>query len=120
MIKTRELDEQDLIRFAENVGELSPENHRKIMEQVVSNPHLRKRVARIRKDLYLVDSQIPEYSISAEFHTDLKNLAELWLRNRFERRLRMSRFLFGKEFLYFASVLIVVLLIATLIIYVQS
>lgn len=114
-----EVDEQELIRFAENASELNAEEHKRIMDQVVANPDLRKRVAIIRKDLYLVASQIPEYNLSREFHGELKSLAELWLRSRFEKRLRMRKFLFGKEFVFFAAVLIALLIIALLIIYLR-
>ncbi len=114
-----ELDEQELICFVENATELDPDAHKRIMEQVAANPDLRERVARIRKELYIVDSQIPEYDISREFHEELKSLAELWLRSKLKQKLRMRRVLFGKEFPLFASALIILLLVALAVIYLR-
>ncbi len=118
-MKSVEINDHDLIRFAENASELSLDAHRSIMEKVAGDPELRKKVAQVRKDLYLVETQIPEYSISTEFHGDLKNLAELWLKSRFEKRLKMRKFLFGKEFLTFAAVMIGILLVALTVIYLR-
>ena len=92
------LEPHEIVRFAEGLSDLEPDIEAEILTQVVSSPDLRKRIAALRRDLYLVECQIPDYQMAPEYLIELNKLAEIWVRMRMERKLKLQKFLFGREF----------------------
>ena len=92
------LDPSEIIRFAEGLSDLEPDLEAEILTQVASSPDLRTRIALLRRDLYLVECQIPDYQMATEYLLELNKLAEIWVRMRMERKLKLQKFLFGREF----------------------
>lgn len=106
MNDSQKIDGQHLVFFAENLGDLPTETHKKILNSVASNREVREVIESIRQDLYLIESQIPEYSLHSEFRADLKNLAMLWMQKQIRQKLTLRRFFLGREFLFFAGVML--------------
>lgn len=98
----RMLEPTEILRFAEGCADFAPDVEKEILAQIASSPDLRRRVAELRRDLYLVECQIPEYEIAPEFLLEVNKLAEVWLGMRLKRGPRASRPLLGRAFFAWA------------------
>lgn len=96
------LEPKQLIRFAEGGIDLESDQEEIILKQVATNGELRKQLAEIRRDLYLVDCQIPEYNLNPEYIIELNKLGQAWLKLRIDQQLRGYKFLFSREFISLA------------------
>jgi hypothetical protein len=103
----RELPEQkDFIDYAEGRACRTNEVQRQVLQMLATSPELRKQVAELKKDIYLVNAQIPEFEADPAFAQELRGVAEAWLRLSLSRRFAFPKFLKAKEF--FALVALIV------------
>ena len=107
----------ELIRFAEGGTDIDPELQEFLVRQLASSSELREELGTLRKDLYLVSCQIPEYAISSDFEMELQKLSELCVQRQTNKRYRLVNFLMGKEFLYLGIGFVGMMIIALVLIW---
>ena len=99
------LEAREILRFAEGISDLDADREEQLLSQVASSPELRRKIAELRRDLYLVECQIPEYRPSAELLIEAEKLSRLWS-SRIEGRkkgLAPAKFPWRSLLLFFAS-----------------
>ena len=72
------LEPREILRFAEGISDLNPDREEQLLSQVASSPDLRQKIAELRRDLYLVECQIPEYEPSVELLLEAEKLSRVW------------------------------------------
>ena len=75
---------KDFLSYVEGETDLEPALQEQILRMLGSDPNLRQEFAEIKRDLYLVDAQIPFYIETDEFKNEIAGLYKSWtaLRNR--------------------------------------
>ena len=112
-------EDRNLILYAEGLPDMRHGDQEEILRLLASSAELRSHLARIRRDLYLVECKIPEYHLSPEFLMELNKLAEVWSKLRASRRFRLYHFLMGKEFLSLSMLLIMLLVMTLLLLWIR-
>jgi hypothetical protein len=72
------LEAREILRFAEGISDLDADREEQLLSQVASSPDLRRKIAELRRNLYLVECQMPEYRPSAELLLEAEKLSRIW------------------------------------------
>lgn len=90
-----------------------PEVQRRVLQILAASPELREQMNQLKKDLYLVNAQIPEFEADEALSQGLRTLAEAWFQRSLRKRFAFAHFLNTKEFFGFMSLLIFLALVVS-------
>lgn len=93
-------DRQDFLDYAEGAHDQDKEVQKRILSVLASSSIMREQLAELKKDLYLVSTQIPDYPMSANFAAEVSKLAQSWIKLSYERKYSLKQFYRSKEFFY--------------------
>jgi hypothetical protein len=88
----------DLLDYVENATGQDVEVQKRVLQILASSQVLREQMAEVKRDLYLVGSQIPDYAPDASFGAEIMRLTQTWLRAVYERKFSPRQFYRSKEF----------------------
>lgn len=92
-------ERQDFLDYAE--GSCSDALlQKRILQMLASSPVMREQLAEIKRDLYMVSSQVPDYAPGAPFGAELSRLAQTWLQLAYNRKFAMRNFYRTREFFW--------------------
>ena len=109
-------DRQELLDYVESAAGQDAEVQKRILHMLASSQVLREHLAELKRDLYIVNSQVPDYVPDAKLGAELVRLSQTWLQSLYSRRFSLRNFYRSKEFfgLLLALSGLVLLLIAVL------
>ncbi len=102
----------ELLDYVENASGQDAEIQKRVLQLLASSQILREQMAEVKRDLYLVGSQVPEYSPDANFGAEIMRLTQTWLRMVYERKFSLRHFHRSKEFFGLILTLIGIALLA--------
>jgi hypothetical protein len=102
----------ELLDYVEGAGGQDAEVQKRVLQLLASSQILREQMAEVKRDLYLVGSQIPDYSPDAAFGAEIMRLTQTWIRTVYERKFSLRHFHRSKEFFGLILTLIGIALIA--------
>lgn len=76
----------------------SSETQRQIMNLLASSPVVREQLAELKRDLYHVAAQVPDYRPDAAFAAELAKLSQNWSQLSLNRSLSARNFTGSREF----------------------
>lgn len=88
--------QEDLIRYAEGIPS-EPALEKQIKKILASNSLVRSEIAEIKKELYRLECQLPQYNLSPEFGAELAKMSEAWCSLRARQKLSFKNFWGEKE-----------------------
>ena len=91
-------DREELLDYVENTSGQDAEVQRRILQLLASSPVMREHMAEIKRDLYIVGSQIPDYSPDAAFGAEIMRLTQTWIRTAYNRQFSVKNFHRSREF----------------------
>lgn len=91
-------DRQEFLDYAEGVAGQDFETQRQIMNLLASSPVVREQLAELKRDLYHVASQVPDYRPDAAFGAELAKLSQNWAQLSMNRDLNARNFTKSREF----------------------
>ena len=106
-------DRQDFLDYAEGAYDQDKEVQKQILNFLASSSVMREQLAELKKDLYMVGSQIPDYSMSSTFAAEVSKLSQTWAKLMYERKFSLRQFYRSREFFYlmiFVSLILVFVL----------
>lgn len=89
---------EDLLDYVEHASGQDAEVQRKILHLLASRQILREHLAELKRDLYLVSAQIPDYAPDAAFGAELMRLSQSWLQMLYARKFSLKHFYRSREF----------------------
>ena len=93
-------ERKDFLDYAESSSAQDPELQKQILRLLASSQEYREQMAELKKDLYMIEVQIPEYPLRASFAADLARVSKEWIDLRFAREFSFKNFHTTKEFLW--------------------
>jgi hypothetical protein len=97
-------DRKDLLNYAEGTAQEAA-IQKQILQLLASSPIIREQLADLKKDLYLVSTQVPEYKPDLAFASELTRLAQAWLKLSYDRQFSVKKFHRSKEFFHLMLIL---------------
>ena len=91
-------DRKDFLDYAEGTTLQDKQVQRNIMNLLASSPLMREQLAELKRDLYLVSSQVPDYLPEAQFGAELSRLSQAWLQAVYDRKFSLRNFHRSREF----------------------
>ena len=91
-------ERQEFVEYAEGGAGQNAEVQRQILNLLASSPVVREQLAELKRDLYHVAVQVPEYRPEAPFAAELAKLAQNWSQLSYRRRFSVQRFYRSREF----------------------
>ena len=91
-------DREDLLDYVENTAGQDKEVQKRILHLLASSPVMRESVAELKRDLYLVGSQVPDYAPDAAAGAELMRLSQAWIQVVYERKFSLRHFHRSREF----------------------
>lgn len=105
-------DRDDLLDYVENASGQDTEVQKRVLQLLASSQLLREQISELKRDLYLVGSQIPDYAPDASFGAEIMRLAQTWQRTVYERKFSLRNFHRSREFFGLLLALVGVALLA--------
>ena len=99
-------DRNDLLDYVEHTAGQDAEAQKRVLRLLASSQVLRESLAELKRDLYLVGSQVPDYAPPATFGPELARLSEAWLKMAYARKFSLHRFYRSREFFGLALALV--------------
>jgi hypothetical protein len=91
-------DRQEFLDYAEGVAGQDSEAQRQIMNLLASSPLVREQLAELKRDLYHVAAQVPDYRPDAAFGAEVAKLCQNWSQLSVNRSLNAKNFTASREF----------------------
>jgi hypothetical protein len=88
----------DLLDYVEDSGGQDKEVQRRILQMLASSAQMRESVAELKRDLYLVSSQVPDYAPDATTGAELMRISKAWVQAVYERKFSLRQFHRSREF----------------------
>ena len=104
-------DRNDILDYVENASGQDAEVQKRILHMLASSQVLREHLSELKRDLYLVSSQVPDYAPEAVFGAEIMRLSQVWLHASYKRKFSLRDFYRSREFFSFALGLVGVLLL---------
>jgi hypothetical protein len=101
-----------LLDYAEHASGQEAEVQKRILQILASSQILREQLAEVKRDLYLVSSQIPDYTPDSAFGSELFKLSQSWLQLVYSRKFSLAHFYRSREFFGIMIALVGVILLA--------
>lgn len=89
---------EELLDYVENAAGQDAEVQKRILQLLASSQVMREHMAEIKRDLYLVGSQIPDYGPDAAFGAEIMRLTQTWIRTTYNRQFALRNFHRSREF----------------------
>jgi len=93
-------ERKDFLRYAENDLDLPPEVQKAVLTLLASSSTVRKEVAELKRDLYLVDVQVPDFLPTVEMGVELAKLSDTWVSLLYKRQFSLKNFYRSREFFH--------------------
>lgn len=97
-------DRKDFLDYADGARGIDAETQRRILQMLASSSILREQMAELKRDLYMVGAQVPEYAPSAAFGAEITKLAQSWVRLVYTRKFSLQHFHRSREFVLLLGV----------------
>ena len=94
-------DRFEILDYAENAAGQDANTQKRILQLLASSQILREHLAEVKRDLYMVGTQVPEYTPDAMFAAEVSKLSQTWFRTLYERRFSLRSFYRSREFYFF-------------------
>ena len=91
-------ERNEILDFAEGARGQDAETQKKILHLLVSSQIMRQQVADLKRDLYIIDVQVPDYSISKELGAQMAQLTQAWVKLQYSRKFSFKNFYRTNEF----------------------
>lgn len=91
-------DRREILDYVEGSAGQDAEVQKRILNLLASSPVMREQMAELKRDLYLVSTQVPEYAPQAAFASEISKLSQAWLQLAYARRFSMKHFYRTREF----------------------
>jgi hypothetical protein len=103
---------EDILDYVENASGQDAEIQKRVLQLLASSSVLREQMAEVKRDLYLVGSQVPDYAPDAAFGAEIMRLTQTWLRTVYERKFSLRQFHRSREFFGLILALLGIMLLA--------
>jgi len=90
-------DRDDILDYVEGASGQDAATQKRILQLLASSQVLREHVAELKKDLYVVSSQVPDYAPNVAFAAELTRLSQSWVQVVYVRRFSLRNFYRSKE-----------------------
>lgn len=91
-------DRDDLIDYVEHASGQDAEVQKRILHLLASSQIMREQVAELKRDLYKISVQIPDYAPDAAFGAEIMRLSQSWLQVVYARKFSLKNFYRSREF----------------------
>ena len=91
-------DRQDILDYVEGANGQDVQVQRQILSMLASSPMMREQLTELKKDLYLVSTQVPDYVPHPQFAAEVAKLAQTWTQVAYNRKFSMKNFHRSREF----------------------
>ncbi len=91
-------ERDEILDYVENAAGQDAEIQKRVLQLLASSSVLREQMAEVKRDLYLVGAQIPDYAPDAAFGAEIMRLTQTWIRTVYERKFALRNFHRSKEF----------------------
>lgn len=91
-------DRKDILDYVEGAAGQDAQVQKQILNLLASSPLMREQMIELKKDLYLVSAQVPDYLPDARFGAEVSKLAQAWLQLSYNRKFSMKNFHRSREF----------------------
>lgn len=89
---------KDVLDYVEGAANQDAQVQKQILHLLASSPLLREQLVELKKDLYLVSSQVPDYLPESAFGAEVAKLTQTWLQIVYGRKFAMKNFYRSREF----------------------
>ncbi len=91
-------ERKDFLYYVESDPEQSSGAQQSILALISSSAVVRQQIVEVKKDLYLVSVQVPEYEPTAHFGMELARLSDSWAKISYNRKFSVRHFYRSREF----------------------
>ncbi len=91
-------DRNDLIDYVEDTAGQDRDVQKRILHMLASSQVMREHMAELKRDLYLISSQVPDYGPDASTGAELLRLSQTWVQVVYERKFSLKNFHRSREF----------------------
>ncbi len=91
-------DRNDLLDYVEDTAGQDRDVQRRILHMLASSQLMREHMAELKRDLYLVSAQVPDYMPDATTGAELMRLSRSWVQLVYERKFSLRNFHRSREF----------------------
>jgi|GEM_PF-5555703 len=91
-------DRNDLIDYVEDTAGQDRDVQRRILHMLASSQVMRESMAELKRDLYLISAQVPDYAPDASTGAELLRLSQTWIQLVYERKFSLRHFHRSREF----------------------
>jgi hypothetical protein len=91
-------DRNDILDYVEDTAGQDKEVQKRILHMLASSQLMREHMAELKRDIYLVSSQVPDYMPDAATGAELMRLSQSWLQLVYERQFSLRNFHRSREF----------------------
>ncbi len=91
-------DRDDLLDYVEHAAGQDAEVQKRILHMLASSQIMREQMAELKRDLYLVSVQVPDYAPNAAFGAEIMRLSQTWLQVVYARKFSLKNFHRSREF----------------------
>ena len=91
-------ERQDFLDYVEGVQTQDVLIQRQILGLLASSSVIREQLSELKKDLYLVSSQVPDYHPDVNFAAEVGKLSQTWLQAVYNRKFSLKNFHRSREF----------------------
>ena len=106
-------ERREFLFYAEGDRSQNEEAQRQILNLLASSQIIRQQLVEVKKDLYTVSVQVPDYHPTAQFGAELARLSETWAKVAYDRKFSLKNFYRSREFfslMIFVAAMILMLL----------
>lgn len=93
-------DRNDILDYADGAHNIDAETQRAILNLLASSPILREQMAELKRDLYFVSTQVPDYHPTAAFGAEVTRLSQAWVKLAYARKFSLRQFYRSREFFF--------------------
>lgn len=91
-------ERKDILDYVEGAAGQDSDVQKQILNLLASSSVMREQLVELKKDLYLVSAQVPDYTPDAQFGADVAKLTQAWLQLSYNRKFSMKNFHRSREF----------------------
>ena len=91
-------ERKDILDYVEGAAGQDSEVQRQILNLLASSSVMREQLVELKKDLYLVSAQVPDYAPDAAFGAEVAKLTQTWLQVSYNRKFSVKNFHRSREF----------------------
>ena len=93
-------DRRELLDYVEGVPGQDAQVQKNILQLLASSRIMREQLVELKRDLYMVSTQIPEYMPSPTIAAEVTKLAQAWIQVLYNRKFALRNFYRTQEFFW--------------------